>query len=140
MNRRVGLWGRRVGLLLGAYGALALLVAGCGAVETATADIPVQDATLVAAGEVVYQAECAACHGTDLRGTDEGPSQLSELYVPSHHSDAAFLLAIKTGSPEHHWRFGDMEPIEGLDDDDIAALTAYVREVQRIEGFEPYPP
>jgi hypothetical protein len=33
-----------------------------------------------------------------------------------------------------------MEPIEGLSDDDLTAIIAFVRENQRIEGFEPYPP
>lgn len=95
---------------------------------------------MVGAGEPLYQAFCASCHGTDLRGTDKGPSHLSVVYEPSHHGDAAFLLAVRNGSPQHHWRFGDMEPVEGLSDDDVAAITAFVREQQRIHGFEPYPP
>ena len=119
---------------------LAIIGGACGSSDVATPDIPVQDAAQVAAGKVVYQNSCASCHGDDLRGTAQGPSHLSELYVPSHHSDAAFLLAIKTGSAEHHWRFGAMKPVEGLDDADIAAVTAYVRDTQRLEGFEPYPP
>lgn len=38
------------------------------------------------------------------------------------------------------WPFGDMEPVPGLDDADIERIVAYVRENQRIHGFEPYPP
>jgi hypothetical protein len=33
-----------------------------------------------------------------------------------------------------------MAPVPGLDEDDLAAVVAYVRENQRIHGFEPYPP
>ena len=65
---------------------------------------------------------------------------LSEVYVPGHHADAAFLIAVQRGSPQHHWRFGDMPPVEGLTADDVAAIVAFVRETQRSQGFEAYPP
>lgn len=114
------------------------VVAACGSDEPR--EVPVQEADLAATGEPLYQANCASCHGSDLRGTDMGPSHLSIVYEPNHHGDAAFLLAVRNGSPQHHWGFGDMEPIEGLTDDEILAITAYVREQQRLEGFESYPP
>ncbi|HSF86366.1 MAG TPA: cytochrome c [Acidimicrobiia bacterium] len=128
---------------LAAVTALALLSAACGSETSGDEEdhgIPPQDTELVALGSEIYAGHCAECHGTDLRGTDRGPSHLSEVYEPNHHADGAFILAIQRGSPAHHWRFGDMPRIEGLDGDDIAAVTAYVREQQRIEGFEPYPP
>ena len=103
-------------------------------------NIPVQDATLVAEGDVLYQATCASCHGADLRGTDLGPSHLSVVYQPGHHGDGAFALAAINGVRAHHWKFGDMAPIPGLSSDDMDRIIAYVRETQRIEGFEPYPP
>lgn len=93
-----------------------------------------------ALGAEVYAESCASCHGADLRGTDRGPSHLSIVYEPGHHSDESFRAAIRDGSPQHHWRFGDMPPVEGLDDDQIDAVIAHVREVQEREGFEPYPP
>ena len=102
--------------------------------------IPVQDPELVTAGEPLYQARCAACHGSDLRGTPLGPSHLSIVYEPNHHGDGAFLLAVRNGVRQHHWPFGDMAPVLGLSDDDVVAIIAYVREQQRINGFEPYPP
>lgn len=108
--------------------------------QDAGTGIPVQDPDLVAAGEGPYQASCAACHGSDLRGTDLGPSHLSIVYEPSHHGDAAFILAAKNGVTAHHWSFGDMAPVPGLSDDELEAIVAYVRENQRIFGFEPYPP
>lgn len=119
----------------------ALIVAACGGgADNAATDIPAQDPGLVTAGSALYQAECASCHGTDLRGTDLGPSHLSSVYEPGHHSDVAFLFAVQRGSAAHHWRFGAMPPIEGLTEDDVTAIVAFVREAQRLEGFEPYPP
>jgi mono/diheme cytochrome c family protein len=95
---------------------------------------------LEARGRELYLNQCASCHGADLRGTDRGPSHLSIVYEPGHHSDESFRAAIRDGAPQHHWRFGDMPPVEGLDDAEIDAVIAYVREVQEREGFEPYPP
>lgn len=93
-----------------------------------------------AAGADVYADSCAACHGTDLRGTSRGPSHLSEVYEPGHHPDESFRAAIANGSRQHHWNFGDMPPVAGLDDDEVDAVIAYVRDVQQREGLEPYPP
>lgn len=91
-------------------------------------------------GEALYQANCASCHGSDLRGTDQGPPHLSVVYAPDHHPDAAFRSAIENGAQAHHWGFGDMRPVEGLDDGEIEAIIAYVREQQDIHSLEPYPP
>ena len=103
-------------------------------------EVEEQDPELVELGEPLYQQHCAQCHGADLRGTDLGPSHLSIVYEPNHHGDAAFLAAVSRGSPAHHWDFGAMPPISGLTQEDVAAITAFVREQQRINGFEPYPP
>lgn len=118
---------------------LSMLLTACGSASPEV-DIPIQDPDLVAAGEELYVANCAECHGADLRGTDKGPSHLSEVYEPGHHADGAFLFAIQVGSRAHHWRFGDMPPVEGLSTEDVEAIVAFVREQQRIHGFEPYPP
>ena len=104
------------------------------------ARIAVQDPDLVAIGEPLYQGNCASCHGSDLRGTDLGPSHLSVVYEPNHHGDGAFILAARNGVRQHHWPYGDMAPVPGLDDSDLEAIIAYVRENQREFGFEPYPP
>jgi mono/diheme cytochrome c family protein len=87
-------------------------------------------------GAALYAAHCASCHGEDLRGTDKGPSHLSIVYEPNHHPDEAFRSAVKNGVPAHHWDFGDMAPVPGLDDAQIDAIIAHVRRVQEREGFE----
>lgn len=117
---------------------LSLVLAACGS-QTDGIEISPQNLELVAAGAEFYVTHCAECHGPDLRGTDKGPSHLSIVYEPNHHADGAFLFAVQRGSPAHHWSFGDMPPIEGLSADDIDAIVAFVRETQRLEGFEPYP-
>ncbi len=90
----------------------------------------------VEAGEEVYASSCASCHGADLRGTDKGPSHLSIVYEPNHHNDDSFRSAIANGAPQHHWGFGNMLPVEGLSDDDVAAVIAFVRSEQERQGFE----
>jgi mono/diheme cytochrome c family protein len=117
-----------------------ILLVACGGSGNKGTDIAVQDSELVGRGAVTFAASCALCHGSDLRGTEEGPSLLSEVYEPGHHADVAFLLAVQRGVPAHHWHFGDMPAVEGVDETEVAAIVAYVRETQRTKGFEPYPP
>lgn len=121
-------------------GLLALIVNACGGSAVNAPEIPAQDPTLVAAGDDLYQANCASCHGSDLRGTDQGPSHLSVVYEPNHHGDEAFAFAVEFGVLQHHWPYGPMERVEGLSDEDVEAIIAFVRENQRVHGFEPYPP
>jgi mono/diheme cytochrome c family protein len=103
-------------------------------------NIAVQDPILVAEGNDLFRASCGSCHGLDLRGTGVGPSLLSVVYQPGHHADASFMLAALNGVPAHHWQFGDMGPIPGLSQEAMTRIVAFVRETQRIEGFEAYPP
>lgn len=116
---------------------LGWVLAACGVTESVPTD---RSAPTLSRGADLYQANCMVCHGADLRGTGVGPSFLSDVYNPNHHADAAFLLAVQTGVRAHHWNFGDMPPIGGLDADDVAAITAFVRSVQEEEGLEPFPP
>ena len=118
-----------------AFVLIALLLAGCGAPAQTADGESTSAAGDVAAGEALYQANCAACHGTDLRGTDQGPSHLDPIYLPDHHADLSFRLAVQRGVQPHHWTFGPMPPIEGLDDQDIADVIAYVRDRQREAGL-----
>ena len=121
-------------------GILALVVGSCAETGSDVGPDLEQDPGLVAVGGDFYAQACASCHGVDLRGTERGPSHLSEVYEPGHHGDAAFLLAVRRGVASHHWSFGPMPPIDGLSDADVEAIVAFVRETQRREGFEPYPP
>jgi mono/diheme cytochrome c family protein len=88
-----------------------------------------------AAGKKLYGEKCVQCHGGDLRGTKEGPPLVHRIYEPSHHGDVAAQIAVKHGSRQHHWNFGDMKPVPGVSADEIAHITAYVRAEQRKAGI-----
>ena len=87
-------------------------------------------------GKMAFEAKCAACHGANAAGQDGvAPPLVHKIYEPSHHGDAAFLLAAKNGVRAHHWRFGNMPPVEGVTDGDVKMIVAYVRELQRANGI-----
>lgn len=117
----------------------AVLLAGCGGAAT-TAEAPDIDTTadpeLVAQGQQLYESTCAACHGTDLAGTDNGPPFLDPIYAPDHHADGAFFAAAAMGVQSHHWDFGPMPP-QPVEPDEVTKIVAYIRAVQRAEGIAP---
>ena len=110
------------------------LVVACGSTESVPVGAAVSGAD--ADGANIYAVSCASCHGADLRGTDKGPSHLSIVYEPNHHGDASFRSAIANGASQHHWNFGDMEPIEGLSEDQVEAVITFIRAEQERLGFE----
>lgn len=87
-------------------------------------------------GKMAYDAKCAVCHGANAAGQDGvAPPLVHKIYEPSHHGDAAFLIAAKNGVRAHHWRFGNMPPVEGVTDGDVKMIVTYVRELQRANGI-----
>ncbi|HSJ24269.1 MAG TPA: c-type cytochrome [Longimicrobiales bacterium] len=114
-----------------------LLAAGCETVEVdadglAALTVPAEHAD----GAALYETWCQACHGPQATGTDQGPPLVHPVYRTRHHGDAAFQLAVSQGVRAHHFRFGDMPPIPGPDDDDVAAITRYVRWLQSEAGID----
>ena len=126
----------RMGAL--AVGTLAVIAvaAGCGGGESTTSAGGANGGGVGGIGAEVYAAKCASCHGADLQGTAKGPSHLSKVYEPSHHSDAAFRRAIAQGSPAHHWNFGAMPPVQGMSEADVTAVISFIREQQQARGFQ----
>ncbi|WP_428687159.1 c-type cytochrome [Roseibium sp.] len=87
-------------------------------------------------GEVLFKTNCAACHGENAAGRNEfGPPLVHKIYEPGHHADPAFLLAAMRGVRAHHWPFGDMPPVEGVSEQDVEKIVAYVRTLQRANGI-----
>ncbi|WP_371171043.1 c-type cytochrome [Aliiroseovarius sp. 2305UL8-7] len=87
-------------------------------------------------GARAFEAKCAACHGPNAGGLDGvGPPLIHKIYEPSHHADFAFYRAAEQGVRAHHWRFGDMPPVEGITRAEIASIIAYLRLVQRENGI-----
>lgn len=111
--------------------------------ETARAGVAIVDVTVpelseqATSGKVVFDQNCAGCHGTNGAGVDgSGPPLVHVIYEPGHHSDPAFYLAVEQGVRAHHWPFGDMAPINGLERTEVASIIDYIREMQRANGIE----
>lgn len=86
-------------------------------------------------GQSLFEGNCAACHGPNASGSENGPPLVHRIYEPSHHGDASFYSAVANGVRAHHWRFGAMPRIEGISEDDVTKIIAYVRELQRANGI-----
>lgn len=131
----------RRGLALAGALLVALAAAGCEPRETRP-DAIVALRTAVtppehSAGEELFGLHCVSCHGRLALGTTQrGPALVHPVYEPSHHADEAFQLAVAVGVRAHHWRFGDMPPVAGLSREQVAAITDYVRWLQRTAGIE----
>jgi len=115
---------------------IAFVTSACSGSSADPSGEPLVSIAADADGATVFVARCASCHGEDLRGTDKGPSQLSIVYEPNHHSDATYRAAIRNGVGQHHWNFGDMPPVEDITDDQIERVIAYIRTEQERLGFE----
>lgn len=89
-----------------------------------------------AIGQRIFENACVACHGTNAVGVEgAGPPLIHVIYEPNHHADESFQRAVAVGVRSHHWRFGDMPPVEGLTRGDVAMVIAYIREIQRANGI-----
>ena len=85
-------------------------------------------------GERYFNAVCAACHGQNGLGTEQGPPLVHDIYNPGHHADMAFMMAAQNGVPAHHWRFGNMPP-QQVTRAEVARIVAYIRELQQANGI-----
>ena len=143
--------GRAVALLLGSlFLALVLLAtAGCGG-DADPGPVPgpsqadnapptmaaVSDTGETARqGEELFNANCSACHGVGAVGTTLGPPLIHRVYHPGHHPDFSIRNAIANGVPQHHWPFGDMAPVPGVEEQDVEKIICYVRQTQRAGGI-----
>jgi len=86
-------------------------------------------------GKALYNKNCAKCHGVNGAGTDKGPPFLNNIYKPSHHSDMSFHRAVMDGVRAHHWQFGNMPAIEGIDMAEMGMIIKYVRAIQQEAGI-----
>ncbi len=118
--------------LLALLTVLTLLHACAAGGEGATEDGAVD----LARGRELYAQNCAVCHGPVAEGTTIGPPLVHEVYVPSHHADESFQVAVARGVQPHHWEFGAMPPIPALDRDEVADITAHVRGLQADAGLQ----
>ena len=88
-------------------------------------------------GQVAFGTHCASCHGDKAQGTpDLAPPLVHIYYEPNHHGDDAIRAAVALGVRQHHWSFGSMPPVEGVEAADVEDIIVYVRELQRANGIE----
>ncbi|MDE0189108.1 MAG: cytochrome c [bacterium] len=114
---------------------LCLFLAGCGEERPENdpqvfhiAAPPLSETALLGAEHFI--AHCTECHGANAGGTSEGPPLVHIYYEPGHHADISFHIAVRQGTRQHHWEFGDMDPVPGLSDEEVNEIICYVRELQ----------
>jgi cytochrome c553 len=78
-----------------------------------------------------YEKDCAKCHGTDGKGqtkmgTKLGAKDYTDAKVQAELKDDAALKSIKEGLKDRDGK-QLMKPAEGLSDDEIKGLIAYMR-------------
>jgi cytochrome c553 len=102
-----------------------LLVLGIAAMTVAALSARAADA------KTTYDASCAKCHGADGKGDTKmgqklGAKDFTDAKVQADMKDDAAFKAIKEGLKDKDDKTV-MKPAEGLSDDDIKGLVAYMR-------------
>src|SRR5262249_29173583 len=83
----------------------------------------------------VYEKNCAKCHGPDGKGDTKmgqkaGVKDLTDAKVQAELKDDQAFKSIKEGIKDADGKI-KMKPAEGLSDDEIKALVAYVRTLKK---------
>ena len=102
-----------------------LLAAGCGGGPSADLD-RARDPAAVEAGEALYEANCAACHGSDLQGgRAPGGARAPSLAAKVGPDDVILIEIVKRGRGLSMPSFGTQ-----LTEDEIVSIIDYVRTIQ----------
>jgi len=129
--------------LMGAAAAAVALLVGAGAAwwfATRPPRIDPGDAAQVAAGEALYRAHCASCHGANLEGQPDWRTRQPSGRLPPpphdagghtwHHPDEVLLQIVREG-PAFYADLGvqtDMPAFgAALSEGDMAAVIAYIK-------------
>ena len=98
------------------------------------------DAAVLARGKGLYEANCSACHGIDLRGGQQGgPNLLRSQLVLSDKAGEAIIPVVRTGRPNPQPGAAPMPPFP-LPDEDIRAIAEYLHSVLARAGRQGGPP
>ncbi len=99
---------------------LAIAVLGMAALSASAAD-----------AKATYEKDCAKCHGADGKGETKmgkksGCKDYTDAKVQAELKDDAAIKAIKDGYKDKEGKVV-MKPAEGLSDEEIKGLVAYMR-------------
>src|SRR4029078_10067006 len=97
--------------------------ARAGVMRAGRADAPYVDAALATQGRTVWAAECINCHGTQARGTDNGPNLTRSLVVLRDLYGSELGPFLKRG---HKMQSG--AAASTLSDDQIVNLAHFLRQ------------
>ena len=86
-------------------------------------------------GKALYDKSCAKCHGQDGKGETKmgkkyGCKDYTDAKVQTELKDEAAFKAIKEGLKDKEGKVV-MKPSEGLSDDEIKGLVAYMRKFKK---------
>jgi cytochrome c553 len=96
--------------------------------------IPAITAT-AADAKATYEKDCAKCHGADGKGATKmgqkmGAKDYTDAKVQESLKDEAAIKAIKEGFKDKEGKVL-MKPAEGMSDEDIKGLVAYMRKFKK---------
>jgi cytochrome c oxidase cbb3-type subunit III len=98
------------------------------------------DPAVLARGKGLYESNCAACHGIDLRGGQQGgPNLLLSQLLLSDKSGELIVPLVQGGRPKPTTGTLPMPPLP-LPDDDIKAIAEYLHSVLAQAGRQGRPP
>ena len=92
------------------------------------------DPAVVARGRAIYDTECRSCHGADLRGGEQGGSNLLRVTLVLNDREGELIQPVLQGS--HKGRIS----AAGLSADEVKALAAYVHSVLALAPGQGAPP
>lgn len=88
-------------------------------------------------GRGVFATKCAECHGADGEGgSRKGPPLIHPMYRENVYPDFVFKKAVLDGKRAKNWRFGAMPPVEGLTNQQVDDVIAFVRAAQIASGID----
>jgi cytochrome c oxidase cbb3-type subunit III len=101
---------------------------------------PLADAAVVSRGKGLYESSCAACHGIDLRGGQQGgPNLLRSQTLLSDKAGELVVPIVRGGRPNPPAGMPPM-PAFPFPDDDIKAIAEYLHSVLKQAGNQGRPP
>ncbi|HEY9080618.1 cytochrome c [Magnetovibrio sp.] len=88
-------------------------------------------------GREVFAQSCQECHGVDgAGGTRTGPPLIHPMYRENLYPDYVLKKVLREGKREKNWRFGPMEPVKNITEQQIDDVTLFIRTVQNASGID----